>query len=166
YQNKVIMKKEPVNLNDIARDAIEDRKSQFEEKNIKLLEDICEQPIVVNADSLRITQCVGNILGNALKFTGENGTVDISLSVEGENAVIRVQDNGIGISPEMLTTIFEPFKQDSNPYNSYYNKGLGLGLYIVKEYLEMHNGTVSASSPGVGKGSTFTMKLPIVEKSF
>ena len=160
------MKKEPVNLNDIARDAIEDRKSQFEEKNIKLLEDICEQPIVVNADSLRITQCVGNILGNALKFTGENGTVDISLSVEGENAVIRVQDNGIGISPEMLTTIFEPFKQDSNPYNSYYNKGLGLGLYIVKEYLEMHNGTVSASSPGVGKGSTFTMKLPIVEKSF
>ena len=165
-QNKVIMKKEPVNLNDIARDAIEDRKSQFEEKNIKLLEDICEQPIVVNADSLRITQCVGNILGNALKFTGENGTVDISLSVEGENAVIRVQDNGIGISPEMLTTIFEPFKQDSNPYNSYNNKGLGLGLYIVKEYLEMHNGTVSASSPGVGKGSTFTMKLPIVEKSF
>ena len=160
------MKKEPVNLNDIARDAIEDRKSQFEEKNIKLLEDICEQPIVVNADSLRITQCVGNILGNALKFTGENGTVDISLSVEGENAVIRVQDNGIGISPEMLTTIFEPFKQDSNPYNSYNNKGLGLGLYIVKEYLEMHNGTVSASSPGVGKGSTFTMKLPIVEKSF
>ena len=73
-------------------------------------------------------------------------------------------DSGIGISHEALSSIFEPFKQDSNSLKGLYNNGLGLGLSIVKNYMEMHDGTISVSSPGIGKGSTFTMQLPIFEK--
>lgn len=163
-QNKIVMEKEQVNLNKILNDAIEDRKQQFDEKNIKLIKNMCKKDIVVNVDTVRITQCIGNILGNALKFTDEGGTVRISLEIQGKNAEINVQDNGIGIRPEKLATIFEPFKQDFNPYANYDNSGLGLGLHIVKKYMEMHNGSVSASSPGVGKGTTFTLELPITDK--
>ncbi|NLB42741.1 MAG: PAS domain S-box protein, partial [Clostridiales bacterium] len=161
---KIILKKETVNLNTIVEDSIVDIKPQFEEKGIRLIEDMCKEPITVHVDSLRIAQCIGNILRNALKFTEEKGIVNVSLKREGENAVINVQDNGIGISHETLTNIFEPFKQDYNPLSSYNNMGLGLGLAIVKEYMEMHHGDVSASSPGVGKGSTFTLRLPIADK--
>ena len=161
---KIILKKETVNLNTIVEDSIVDIKPQFEGKGIRLIEDMGTEPITVHVDSLRIAQCIGNILRNALKFTEEKGIVNVSLKREGENAVINVQDNGIGISHETLTNIFEPFKQDYNPLSSYNNMGLGLGLAIVKEYMEMHHGDVSASSPGVGKGSTFTLRLPIADK--
>ncbi|MDR7870453.1 MAG: ATP-binding protein [Tissierellaceae bacterium] len=159
-QKKIILRKETVNLNTLLKDISADLKPQFERKGIKLLEYICTQPIVVKADPLRITQCIGNILANALKFTQENGIVAISLQIEEKNAVISVKDNGIGISPEILPKIFEPFQQDFT--NDYHNKGLGLGLSIVKDTMEMHGGDVYASSPGLGNGSTFTLRLPLL----
>ncbi len=163
-QNKIVLKKERVSLNTIVKESIEDMKVQFEEKNIELLEDLFTGPVLVNVDPLRITQCINNILKNSLKFTGENGRVSISLKIEEKNAVISIEDSGIGISHEALSSIFEPFKQDPNPLKGMYNNGLGLGLSIVKNYMEIHGGTISVSSPGIGKGSTFTMRLPIFEK--
>lgn len=156
------MNKEKVNLNTIVKQAIADIRPQFEKKSIKLLEDICAQPITINADSLRITQCIGNILGNALKFTPENGRVCICLRYEGGNAVIDIEDNGIGINLDMQVKIFEPFKQESDAFHSCHNKGLGLGLSIVKYIMTMHDGIVSVSSLGLEKGSMFTMRLPIL----
>ncbi len=160
-QKKIVLNKEFVDLNKIIRDAIEDIKPQFEEKGINFTEDISAQPIAVNVDPLRITQCILNILTNALKFTEKKGTVDIALNLEAEKAVISIKDNGIGISPELLPRVFEPFKQDISSYSNYNNMGLGLGLSIVKDFIEIHDGSISVNSPGIGKGSTFTMKLPI-----
>jgi len=161
-QNKIVLNKDIANLKTILNDAILDIKPQFEEKGIKLLQNTCRQHTVVYVDSLRITQCIVNILKNSLKFTHENGIVSISLDTDEEGrAVINIQDNGIGINPEMLARIFEPYSQDSKPSDNSHNKGLGLGLSIVKEFIEMHNGDVSAYSPGIGKGSSFTMRLPI-----
>ena len=161
-RKKVVLHREILNLHTTVCDAIEDMKPQFEEKGIELVQDMCAEPIVVNADALRITQCVVNVLGNALKFTQKNGIVSVSLLTEGKMAVIKIQDNGMGICPGLLPTIFEPFRQELNPDNNYHNRGLGLGLSIVKDYLEMHGGDVAASSPGLGKGSLFTMRIPIL----
>ena len=161
-RKKVVLHKEILNLNTILQDAIEDIKPQFEQKGIKLVQDLGTEPIAVNADALRITQCVINVLGNAAKYTPKNGIVSVSLRTVGKMAVINIQDDGMGISPELLPTIFEPFRQVLDPNNSLHNKGLGLGLSIVKDYLEMHGGDVTASSLGLGKGSLFTMRLPIL----
>lgn len=161
-RNKIILNKTTVNLNTIVKNAIVDIKPQYEEKGIKLLESICEQPVMVNIDSLRIAHCIGNILRNALKFTDPSGIVKISLRIEGKKAVIKVRDDGIGISTEMLTKIFEPYQQASNNSCNSLNRGLGLGLSIVKNIIEMHDGDVKACSPGLMKGSLFTMRLPIL----
>ena len=159
---KIKLEIETANLNIIIKDTIEDMKQQFEEKGIKLLYDGPKSPVMANVDSLRITQCVGNILRNAFKFTGVNGLVRISLKTQQKSALMEIEDDGIGISPEMLKHIFEPFRQESNPFSSRDNKGLGLGLYIVREYMEMHNGSISARSQGIGRGSTFTLQLPLL----
>lgn len=158
---KVKLEIEIADLNIIIKDTIEDMKQQFEEKGIKLLYDGPKSPVMANVDSLRITQCVGNILRNAFKFTGVNGVVRISLKIQGKNVLMEIEDDGIGIRSEMLERIFEAFRQESNPFSSRDNMGLGLGLYIVREYMEMHNGSISASSQGIGKGSTFTLRLPL-----
>ncbi|MFA5528635.1 MAG: HAMP domain-containing sensor histidine kinase [Peptostreptococcales bacterium] len=161
-QNKIILNKAIVNLNKIVNDAIVDIRPQYEEKGIKLLKSICKHSIFVNVDAMRIAHCIGNILRNALKYTHQDGTVSISLDIEGEKAVIKIQDNGIGISSEMLLRIFEPYEQAIDNSSNSLNKGLGLGLFIVKNIIEMHDGDVSASSPGLTKGSLFTMRLPIL----
>jgi PAS domain S-box-containing protein len=161
-QKKIVLNKEQVNLNDILFNAIEDMLPHFEEKGIELVLDICVDPNYVYVDTFRITQCLGNILRNALKFTAENGTVRISLKSEGKNAVIDIEDNGIGIDLKMLKKIFDPYVQGSN--GSSQNKGLGIGLSLVKEFLEMHGGDICASSLGPGKGALFKLRLPIVEE--
>ncbi len=161
-QKKVVLNKEVVSLNTIINDAVLDIMPQFEKKSKQLLKYICDKPIAVNGDPLRITQCIVNVLKNALKFTKENGTVSISLCSDEKYAIVEIQDNGIGISPEMLPVIFEPFKQDNKASNAFHNMGVGLGLAIVKDYMELHDGEVTASSPGIGKGSLFTMRLPVL----
>ena len=155
------LNKQTTTLNTIVSDAVCDLRPLFEKKSIDILEDICTQPALVYADVLRINQCVSNMLINALKFTPEKGTVSIALKVEGESAVITIQDNGVGIHPSMLGRVFEPYAQDKSGSNGYHNRGLGLGLPIVKALMGMHGGDVTASSPGLGKGSKFTMRLPI-----
>jgi CheY-like chemotaxis protein len=114
----------------------------------------------MEGDALRLRQIVNNLLNNALKFTPAGGSIAVSLTRCGDKACISVTDSGVGVSPELLSRIFDRFQQaDSTSRRSH--SGLGLGLAIAKHLVELHGGTISASSGGVGKGSTFTIGLPL-----
>ena len=161
-QNRIRLKKESINLNDIIKGAVEDIRPEYEKKDIRLKTKIQAKPILLNADPVRVTQAIGNILFNALKFTNANGTVWMTLKAEKNNAVISVKDNGIGINPELLQHLFKPFTQaDNSLHRNSGRGGLGLGLSIVKGIVDLHEGEVCAYSDGLGKGSTFTIRLPI-----
>ena len=111
-------------------------------------------------DGVRIQQVVSNLVSNAVKFTPRGGRVDVTLSREQSNAQIQVSDDGQGISAELLPLVFDRFRQaDSSTRRRL--SGLGLELSVVKHVVEAHGGTVEATSPGEGKGSTFTVRLPI-----
>ncbi len=109
---------------------------------------------------MRLAQVVGNLLTNAAKYTEPNGRIWLTAEREGDEAVLRVRDNGIGIAPDMLPRIFELFVQVDHAATRSQG-GLGIGLTLVKNLVEMHNGTVEARSDGLGKGSEFVVRLPL-----
>ncbi len=113
---------------------------------------------VVAGDHNRLVQVFTNLLGNAVKFSPDNSVIHVSLEIGADNVIISVRDEGKGISPEFLPLVFERFRQDVT--NKSNNGGLGLGLAIVRNLVEMHHGTVRAESEGENKGSTFTVVLP------
>lgn len=159
-QNKINLKKRNINLNKIIKNTVGDIIPKYEKKGIKLETKIQRGPVLLNADPVRIAQVIENILSNALKFTQENGTVWLTLKEEKDYAVINIKDNGIGISPEILPHLFMPFTQADDTLDRI-DSGLGLGLSIVKGIVDLHEGAVSAYSDGLGKGSTFTIRLPM-----
>lgn len=164
-RNKIELKKETIELNKIIMDAVNDIRPRLQLKNIKIVMKLVRKPVFLYADSVRIIQCISNYLHNALKFTPENGVVQVLLEKERGSAVFSVRDNGIGIAGDVLKRLFEPFVQADQTLARNENGGLGLGLSIVKGIVELHGGTVSASSAGLGKGAVFTMTLPIAEGS-
>jgi len=113
------------------------------------------EPVWVNGDAMRLQQIMSNLLGNAVKYTPAGGSIHVSVKREGTDAVLRVRDTGIGISPELARRMFELFVQGETGMRS----GLGVGLAIVRRLVELHGGTVGALSDGAGKGSTFTVRL-------
>jgi CheY-like chemotaxis protein len=120
-----------------------------------------EDEIVLEADSIRLTQVIANVLNNASRYTPQGGRIQLSASVVDASVVIRVRDTGRGITPEMLTRIFDIFVQEDRDTAG---GGLGLGLTLVKRLVELHGGRVSATSEGPGKGSEFAITLPLVKK--
>jgi len=119
-----------------------------------------DHPLNAVGDATRLQQVVGNILGNALKFTAAGGHVALSLVVEGPVARLTIADDGPGIAPEFLPVVFERFKQaDGGAHRA--QRGLGLGLAIVKHLVELHGGSVTAESEGLGKGARFVVTLPL-----
>ena len=160
-QNRMKIKKEDIIINQIVKNAADDMKMEFRKKGVHLWVRICAQPLLLFADPVRITQCIGNILSNALKFTREGGSVWLSLEQVRGDAVISVKDNGIGISPEITSKLFRPFTQADETSDRFNNSGLGLGLYVVKGIVDLHGGKVAAHSPGPGEGALFTIRLPL-----
>lgn len=117
-------------------------------------------PIIVEGDPVRLRQILGNLLHNAVKYTDQEGTIWIKATVEGQEAVIRVEDTGLGIPAPMLPHIFELFTQVESS-SAKAAGGLGLGLSIVKDLVNLHGGSIQVRSEGVGKGSEFTVRLPL-----
>jgi CheY-like chemotaxis protein/anti-sigma regulatory factor (Ser/Thr protein kinase) len=115
----------------------------------------------ISGDLNRLQQIIVNLLTNAIKFTPDGGRVTITTELVEKQAKITINDTGKGISPEFLPNIFEQFQQGQKNAGS--KDGLGLGLAIVKNLVEMHNGTITAESPGLGEGATFTVWLPLLE---
>lgn len=158
--NKIQLKKELVELNALASLAGEDIRQLFEKKGINLYIQIGYEPLYLYADPVRLKQIIGNLLHNAQKFTNEGGVTELSVYREDKNAVICVRDNGIGIRQEMLSAVFDPFTQADNSLDRS-NGGLGLGLSIVRSIAQLHGGSATAFSEGLGKGSSFLVRLPL-----
>ncbi len=160
--NKIQLQRERIDLNEVVRRALEDQRSLLEANGVLLDLDAIPGRVLVNADRNRLAQVVDNLLQNAGKFTARGGTVRASVSVErvARRAVIRVADTGAGMASETLARLFQPFMQaDATLDRS--KGGLGLGLALVKGLVELHGGTVSAHSDGLGKGAEFVVRLPL-----
>jgi CheY-like chemotaxis protein len=117
------------------------------------------EPLLLDGDLTRLTQIVGNILSNAIKYTDDGGRIELTAGSIGDSIEIRIRDNGIGIEPELLPLVFDLFAQASQ-LNGRSQTGLGIGLALAKRLAEMHGGDVQASSDGPGKGSEFIVRLP------
>jgi signal transduction histidine kinase len=117
------------------------------------------EPAWLDGDVTRLQQIVANLLSNAIKYTPAGGSIQLSVKPEGDQAVLRVEDTGLGIAPELLPRIFDLFVQGA-PNPERVRSGLGVGLAVVRRLVELHGGTVQASSDGPGRGSTFTVRLP------
>jgi signal transduction histidine kinase/ActR/RegA family two-component response regulator len=117
------------------------------------------QPAWIHADPNRITQVIDNLLNNAVKYTPASGSIRVSVTSEAESAVLRIEDAGVGIAPEFLPRVFDPFLQGEQELNRPMG-GLGIGLTLVRRLTELHGGTVDAYSAGTGRGSAFVVRLP------
>ncbi len=160
-RGKITLRKEQVELTAVVQQAIEAAQPLFAEENQQLTVDISKDPIYLAADSIRLAQVVGNLLNNACKFTPRGGRVHVSVEQLDSQAVVRVRDSGIGIAADQLPGIFEMFSQVDTSLERT-RQGLGIGLNLVKTLVEMHGGTVEAQSEGEGRGSVFTVCLPVI----
>lgn len=159
--NKINLTKQITNINKIISFVAQDYKVHFDDKGITFQVNIeTEKDLFIYADPIRITQIIDNLLNNCLKFTNEGGIVNLTLLKVKRNVLIIIKDNGIGIHPNILPDLFEPFVQADYTLDRT-NGDLGLGLSIVKRITELHGGSVNVYSEGLGKGSQFTIRLPI-----
>lgn len=159
--NKIELKKEKVELKQLTALVMQDFDTLFASKGIFLAKDFDANALYVDGDPVRLTQIIGNLLHNALRFTDANGNVIVSVYKESNQAVICIRDTGIGIRPEILPRLFTPFVQvDQNLARG--TGGLGLGLSIVKSITDLHGGSVDVYSAGLGKGSSFYIYLPLL----
>ncbi len=158
---KIRLRRVPLDLSALLRNTVEDHRALLEGRGVKVELELPAAPVWVKADAARLAQVVGNLLQNASKFTDRGDRVRTSLSVSGgSRAEIRVADTGIGIDREMLARLFEPFTQAERSL-ARTRGGLGLGLSLVKALVELHGGTVRASSEGEGRGAEFVLELPL-----
>jgi two-component system CheB/CheR fusion protein len=158
---KVDLNLAPVPLRQVIQDAIDTCSTQLQDKG-QPVDVLMPLSITLEADALRLQQVLVNLIGNASKFSPQGARIWVKATVEGEEAVVRVEDQGEGIPSELLPTIFELFTQASVPARDQpARSGLGLGLTLVKSFVELHHGTVQARSEGAGKGAEFVFRLPL-----
>jgi signal transduction histidine kinase/CheY-like chemotaxis protein len=158
---KIRLKRERVDLNALASHVAEDYRFTFEKNDLELKVRLADEPLFVNADPTRLAQIIGNLLHNAAKFTPRGSWTALSIRrVDEHDAEFTVQDNGPGIPPEVLATLFEPFVQAERTLERS-SGGLGLGLALVKGLVELHGGSVSARSAGPGQGAAFSVRVPV-----
>ena len=159
-QGKIDLRMERIELASVITQAIETSRPFIDQAGHELLIEIPPGPIYVDADLTRLTQVLSNLLNNAAKFTERGGRVRLAVQLVGAEAVVSIQDNGIGIPTHMLQQVFGMFTQvESNLERS--QGGLGIGLSIVQRLVQMHSGSIEARSDGPGKGSEFVVRLPV-----
>ena len=158
-QGKIELRREPVELSVLLTQALETVSSLMEEREHRLQIDVPAHDLAVYADPVRLTQVLSNLLNNAAKYSNNGGTVTVTARADGDDILVTVADNGIGIRPEMLPQLFDKFVQERQSLERS-RGGLGLGLAIVKSIVALHGGVVSAHSDGPGKGSVFSVRLP------
>lgn len=160
---KLELQEEPVDLFAVVSDSIEIARPAAQQKHIRIsfYEGSFEQPPIIRGDSSRLRQVFSNLLTNAVKFSPDGRVVAVEARPDAASIVVSVADEGVGISKEFIPLVFERFRQDVNSPER--NGGLGLGLAIVRNLVEMHGGTVAVESEGENKGAKFTVRLPLAQ---
>ncbi|MCE7071876.1 PAS domain S-box protein [Dyadobacter sp. CY327] len=161
-QGKIQLHSERLEVGALIQNAVKAILPQFEGRGKKLHLSSMPPGLFVHGDQTRLSQVVTNLLTNSLRYTGNDGQAWASLSVENNEVVIQVKDNGIGLSAEQQTSVFELFVQADNSL-ARSQGGLGIGLTLVRQLVDMHSGRVQAQSPGIGQGSIFTVYLPLLD---
>jgi len=160
-RGKINLSREPIELATLIARAVEIVQPLIQERGHQFTTEIPDGTLRVDADPLRLTQALGNVLGNAAKYTERGGRISLGVRRQGAGVEIRVRDNGIGISAEVLPRIFDLFTQ-LDRHSHHPHSGLGIGLALVRRLLQMHGGTISAHSEGTGLGSEFVIRLPLL----
>ncbi len=159
-QNKLVLRKERVELAAVLRSAVESARPLIEANGHELVVTLPPQPVYLDGDLTRLAQVFANLLNNAAKYTEPGGRIRLTGEVDGNEVVVKVRDNGVGIPPDMLPRVFEMFTQvDRSLERS--QGGLGIGLSLVRGLVQMHGGTIAVCSDGPGRGSEFTVRLPV-----
>lgn len=161
-RGKVELKIAPVAIGEVAAAAIETTRPLFEERE-QMLHTAIVDGLIVSGDRRRLIQVIVNLLTNAAKYSPRGRAIYFSAAAEGNEVVLRVRDEGVGIDPALLPRVFELFTQDEQSIERS-RGGLGLGLAIVRNLIEMHGGNVTASSAGRDRGSEFVVRLPLLER--
>ncbi len=160
---KITLRSEPVDIRTVVGRAVETAQPLIAARGQQLVVSVPPDPIIVEGDPIRLAQVLAKLLSNAVKYTDEGGRIRVVAKTapgdHGEEAAIKVEDSGMGIAPEMLPRIFDLFSQAEDPRDG--QGGLGIGLALVRELVALHDGSVEASSAGVGQGAEFAVRLPL-----
>lgn len=160
-RGKIQLRREPIDLAALVPLAVETARPLIEMNGQELTVTLPDRPVRLEGDPTRLAQVVGNLLNNAAKYSEPGGKITLSLECAGEESLLRVRDTGIGMSAEMLPRVFDLFSQADLSLDRSQG-GLGIGLTLVRSLVEMHGGSITASSPGLGHGSEFVVQLPIL----
>jgi CheY-like chemotaxis protein len=160
-RGRITLAREPLDVATLINRAVETIEPLLQEREHKLTLQIPPDPLRVDGDSTRLTQALGNVLGNAAKYTERGGRIDLLCTRQGTDVEIRIRDNGIGIPGDLLPRIFDLFTQ-LDRRSDHALTGLGIGLALVRRLVEMHGGSIIAFSDGAGTGSEFVIRLPLL----
>ena len=162
--DRLHLRRSEVELSSVVQQAVEVARPLLDASSHELIIDLPKEPVYLNADGARLAQVFGNLLNNSSKYTRANGTIWLTAERMDGDVVVKVKDNGAGIPPDKLNSIFDMFMQvDRTAERS--QGGLGIGLTLVKRLAEMHGGSIEARSDGEGKGSEFIVRLPVLEQT-
>ena len=161
---KISLRRERVDLGVVVSQVLEVCRPLIEGRQHRVAPALPDGPLYVDGDPVRLEQMVCNLLNNACKYTDDRGEIRVAVEREGGEAVVRVRDNGIGLTSEQIEKVFEPFYQ-ADRSQTRAEGGLGIGLTLVRRLVGMHGGSVTAASKGLGKGSEFVLRLPALESA-
>jgi len=160
-RGKLDLKLDSIDLNGAIRTAVETSRPSIDRNRHSLTLELPDEPVMVCGDAMRLSQVFSNILNNAAKYTDPGGEISVKAHVVSDRAVVEIRDNGIGIAPDQISRLFEMFAQvDQGVTRSY--GGLGIGLWLVKQLVDLHKGSVSVTSDGLGRGSCVQVQLPLL----
>jgi CheY-like chemotaxis protein/two-component sensor histidine kinase len=160
-RNKLVLRRSPIELTEVITAAVESSRPLIEQSGHALTVSLAPEPVFIDGDAVRLTQVFQNLLNNAAKYTERGGRMSLVAERHGDGVVVRVKDTGVGIPPDTLPRLFEMFYQADRSLERA-QSGLGVGLALVRRLVEAHGGRVEARSEGVGKGSEFSVWLPVL----
>lgn len=161
---RLVLDLQNVELRTVVEEAVFDMTARIHHRGLALQINEGPDPLVVRGDVSRLAQVFGNLLENATKYTDPPGAIIVSFCRTGDEAVVAIKDTGRGIRPELLARVFEGFAQEQQGI-ARTEGGLGLGLALVRGLVNLHNGSVSASSAGLGEGAEFVVRLPLLTQT-
>jgi len=161
---KIRLQQEKLTAKDLVLEAVEVSRPLIEKSRHQLSVEVPDEPIELFGDRARLTQVLANLLNNAAKYTPQGGRITVAIEQDGDQALFRIRDTGIGIPPNMLDKVFDMFIQIDSGLDRAHG-GLGIGLTLVRELVNLHQGSIGVTSEGPGKGSEFVVRIGVADSS-